>query len=115
MLNPLNLRPINNPEKKSAELMAILPHDIYETSILELNDVIAPSALRVDAKSLNLGEKIARTLFVISFPRYLTEEWFSPVINLDKMFDASIFIHPIDTSKPSKLSRRKLPKSKAKF
>ncbi|OHA62489.1 MAG: conjugal transfer protein TraC [Candidatus Vogelbacteria bacterium RIFOXYD2_FULL_44_9] len=108
MLNPLNLRPINNPEKKSAELMAILPHDIYETSILELNDVIAPSALRVDAKSLNLGEKIARTLFVISFPRYLTEEWFSPVINLDKMFDASIFIHPIDTIQALKTLQKKI-------
>ena len=88
--------------------MAILPHDIYETSILELNDVIAPSALRVDAKSLNLGEKIARTLFVISFPRYLTEEWFSPVINLDKMFDASIFIHPIDTIQALKTLQKKI-------
>src|SRR5204862_5421335 len=24
--------------------------------------------------------------------------WFSPIINLDKIFDISIFIHPIDTS-----------------
>ncbi len=88
--------------------MAILPHDIYETSILELNDVIAPSALRVDAKSLNLGEKIARTMFVISFPRYLTEEWFSPVINLDKMFDVSIFIHPIDTIQALKTLQKKI-------
>lgn len=108
MLNPFKLVARNNPDKKSEELMAILPHDIYESSILELNDVIAPSALRIDAKSLNLGEKIARTLFVISFPRFLTEEWFSPVINLDKMFDVSIFIHPIDTVQALKTLQKKI-------
>ena len=28
----------------------------------------------------------------------MTDNWFSPIINLDKVFDISIFIHPIDTS-----------------
>ena len=39
-----------------------------------------------------------RTFFVISYPRFLSESWFSPIINLDKMFDVSIFIHPINTA-----------------
>jgi type IV secretory pathway VirB4 component len=34
----------------------------------------------------------------MSYPRYLTDNWFSPIINLDKIFDVAIFIHPIDTS-----------------
>ncbi|MDO8183608.1 MAG: conjugal transfer protein TraC [bacterium] len=76
----------------------ILPQDIYELGVLELKDIIAPSALRVSAKSVNLGDKISRTFFVISYPRFLTEGWFSPVINLDKVFDVAIFVHPIDTS-----------------
>ncbi|MFZ2149933.1 MAG: DUF87 domain-containing protein, partial [Minisyncoccia bacterium] len=28
----------------------------------------------------------------------LTDNWFSPIINLDKVFDISIFVHPVDTS-----------------
>jgi conjugal transfer ATP-binding protein TraC len=28
----------------------------------------------------------------------LTDNWFAPIINLDKIFDVSIFIHPIDTA-----------------
>ncbi|MFA6416238.1 MAG: DUF87 domain-containing protein [Candidatus Paceibacterota bacterium] len=108
MLNPFNLNGKKEEEKGPENLMAILPQDIYETSILELNDVIAPSALRINIKGLNLGEKIARTLFVISFPRFLTEEWFSPVINLDKMFDVSIFIHPINTSDALKTLQKKI-------
>jgi len=90
--------PFLNNKKKNEELIPILPQDIYQVGVLELRDIIAPSAMRVTPKSLNLGEKIARTLFVISYPRFLSEEWFSPVINLDSVFDVSIFIHPLDTT-----------------
>lgn len=81
-----------------ASVLAVLPEDIYESANLELQDVIAPSALKIESKSINLGDKIARTFFIISYPRYLSDNWFSPIINLDKVFDVSIFVHPIDTS-----------------
>ena len=85
-------------DEAKASVLAVLPQEIYDSATLELQDVIAPSALRVESKSINLGDKIARTFFIISFPRFLTDNWFSPIINLDKVFDVSIFIHPIDTS-----------------
>jgi type IV secretory pathway VirB4 component len=78
--------------------MGVLPQEIYEAGTLELKDVIAPSAIQISPREIRLGEKIARTFFVISYPRFLTEGWFSPIINLDKIFDISIFIHPIDTA-----------------
>jgi type IV secretory pathway VirB4 component len=89
-----------NPEQTGASpsMLAVLPDQIYESANLELQDVIAPSALKIEPKSINLGDKIARTFFIISYPRYLTDNWFSPIINLDKVFDVSIFIHPVDTS-----------------
>jgi len=80
-------------------ILSILPEEIYQAGVLELKDVIAPSALKISPKELNLGEKIGRTLFVISYPRFLDESWFAPIINLDKVFNASIFIHPIDTAR----------------
>ncbi len=79
-------------------VMPVLPAEIYQQGVLELQDVIAPSALQISPKSLSLGEKIARTFFVISYPRFLTTGWFSPIINLDKMFDISIHIHPLETT-----------------
>jgi type IV secretory pathway VirB4 component len=84
--------------KPKSTVMPVLPTEIYKAATLELQDIIAPSALQITPKSLNLGDKIARTFFVISYPRYLTDNWFSPIINLDKVFDVSIFIHPIDTA-----------------
>jgi len=83
---------------KNQAVMPVLPTEIYKAATLELQDVIAPSALQITPKGINLGDKIARTFFVISYPRYLTDNWFSPIINLDKVFDVSIFVHPIETA-----------------
>ncbi len=85
--------------KKEVPIASILPQQIYNAGVLELKDIIAPSALKVSPKELNLGEKIARTFFVISYPRFLSDSWFAPIINLDKVFNISIFIHPVDTAK----------------
>ncbi|MDE2040892.1 MAG: DUF87 domain-containing protein [Patescibacteria group bacterium] len=86
-------------KKDENPIVSVLPNEIYQAGVLELKDVIAPSALKVSPKDLNLGEKVGRTLFVISYPRFLDESWFAPIINLDKVFNVSIFVHPVDTAK----------------
>ncbi len=95
-------------KKKGVEIVPILPQEIYESGVLELRDVLAPAALKITPKELHLGEKIARTFFVISYPRFLSDNWFSPIINLDRVFDISIFIHPIDTSSVLKTFQKKV-------
>ena len=95
-------------KKEEPELSTILPQEIYNSSTLELKDIIAPSAIKVTAKELNLGEKICRSFFVISYPRFLSESWFSPIINLDKVFDISIFIQPIETSQILRTFQKKV-------
>ncbi len=85
-------------KKEEQQISTILPQAIYDSGALELKDIIAPSALEVTPKQVNLGEKILRSFFVISYPRFLTENWFAPIINLDKVFDVSIFIEPIETA-----------------
>ncbi|MBX4200094.1 conjugal transfer protein TraC [Candidatus Parcubacteria bacterium] len=95
-------------EEKRKDIPSILPKEIFQASVLELKDIIAPSALKVTPKELNLGEKITRSFFVISYPRFLTESWFSPIINMDKVFDVSIFIHPIETSKVLRQFQKKV-------
>lgn len=95
-------------KEKKVEISSVLPQEIYEAGVLELQDIIAPSALKITPKGLNLGEKIARTFFIISYPRYLSESWFSPVINLDKVFDISIHIQPIETEKTLRQFQKKV-------
>ncbi len=95
-------------KEKESNIQSILPQEIFEAGVLELKDIIAPSALKITPKELNLGEKIVRSFFVISYPRYLAESWFSPIINMDKAFDVSIFIHPIETSKVLRQFQKKV-------
>jgi type IV secretory pathway VirB4 component len=82
---------------ENGERESFLPHSVEDTGTLDLKDIIAPSALKITPRELNLGEKISRTFFVISYPASLPDNWFSPVINLDRLFDISIFVHPVDT------------------
>jgi conjugal transfer ATP-binding protein TraC len=88
--------------------LSIMPQDIYEAGTLELKDIIAPSALKISPRVLNLGDKVVRSFFVISYPRFLSESWFAPIINLDKVFNISIFIQPIDTAKVLKQFQKKV-------
>jgi type IV secretory pathway VirB4 component len=97
------------PKPKHVDPIAsILPQEIYQSGVLELQDIIAPSALKVSPRALNLGDKLVRTFFVISYPRFLSESWFAPIINLDKIFDISIFVHPIDTASVLRTFQKKV-------
>lgn len=104
----LDLFKKSEKKKEEVKITSFLPQDIYEAGALELKDVIAPSALKITPRALNLGDKIIRTFFIISYPRYLSEGWFAPIINLDKIYDISIFIHPVDTAKVLRTFQKKV-------
>lgn len=91
-----------------APVAPILPEQIYRQGVLELQDIIAPSALKITPREINLGDKIARTFFVMSYPRVLTDSWFAPIINLDRVLDISIFVHPIDSGEVLKKLQKKV-------
>ena len=95
-------------KKNKLPIAPVLPQEIYEAGVLELKDIIAPSAFKVNPKEINLGEKLIRTFFIISYPRYLSESWFAPIINLDKVFNVSIFIHPVETSRVLRQFQKKV-------
>jgi len=103
-----DLLPFGKKKGPVAPVLPVLPDEIYQTGVLDLQDVIAPHALKVNSRELDLGEKIARTFFVISYPRFLTTGWFAPIINMDKVLDISIFIHPMDTNEMLRKFQKKV-------
>jgi len=88
---------INKKKKNIPEIAPVLPKDIYAKGSLELVDTIAPAALKLGAREIELGEKFARSFYTISYPRYLSDSWFSPIVNLDKVFDIALYVHPVET------------------
>jgi type IV secretory pathway VirB4 component len=88
--------------------ISVLPSDMYSAANLDMKDILAPAAVKITPNELYIGEKMLRTLFVISFPRFLSQDWFTPVINLDKVYDVSIMIHPVETEKALRTFQKKV-------
>ena len=87
-----------NKKNKKKELDEVLASEkYYQEGIAQLQDLIAPSAIKISPKTILVGQTLAQTIFVIAYPRYLQSNWFSPIINIDMPIDISMFIHPIDT------------------
>lgn len=69
--------------------------------------IIAPAGVQVEANYLKIGDKLVKSFFVFSYPRYLSTGWFEPLINLPNIFDVSIFVNPVDTGMALKKLRKK--------
>ncbi len=99
---------LNKKKEDTTALAPVLPKDIYAQGTLDLADTIAPAGLKINSKDLVIGEKLSRTFYTISYPRFLADSWFMPIINLDKVLDVGIFVHPIDTAQALRSFQRKV-------
>ncbi|MAQ59166.1 conjugal transfer protein TraC [bacterium] len=79
-----------------------------KSQLMTLADVIAPSAIDITPKSINISGVNARVYYAVSYPRYLTDGWIEPVLNMAREIDVSIFIHPIDTAETLKKLQKKV-------
>ncbi len=102
MNEPISLR--KKPVASSIEEDPILTKEIiddekvFRQGIISVRDIIAPAAIKVESNYLRLGSKFLRTLFVVSYPRYISVGWFAPIINLNTTFDISMFFYPVKSS-----------------
>ncbi|PID51826.1 MAG: conjugal transfer protein TraC [Candidatus Moraniibacteriota bacterium] len=83
------------PKKPVEEV--IENNEFYQKGVATVRGLIAPSALQVNSDHLQIGGMLSTTLFVVAYPRFLNDNWFSPIINIDFPMDISMFIHPADT------------------
>lgn len=81
----------------------------------EIENIIAPPTIEITPNYLKVGKKLAKTLFVFSYPRYLSTGWFSPLVNIPELTDISIFIHPVDTAMALKNLRKKATQIEAQI
>lgn len=77
-------------------------------SLLTITDVVAPSAVAINPRSINISGTVARVFYAVSYPRYLSDGWLEPVLNLEKELDVTIMIHPINTAETLKKFQKKV-------
>jgi len=81
-------KPANTQEKTKNALSKL------SQGLTSLQDIIAPPAIEVDFTYLKVGQTFYRTLFVAGYPRFVTANWLSPLINFNHTLDISMFIYP---------------------
>mgnify|MGYP001598279894 CR=1 FL=1 len=80
----------------------------YRKGLTSVKDLIAPSAMKLESTFLQVSGKYARTFFVLTYPRFLSSNWLSPIINLEVPMDTAMFIYPMDTGVVMKKFRDKV-------
>lgn len=86
---------------------------IYNEGVTRLKDLIAPSAMKVNYRGLQLSGLYTRSFYVYSYPRYINTNWLSPVVNFDATMDISHFIYPIDSAQIMRVLKTKVAQMNA--
>lgn len=70
-------------------------------------DAIAPAAFVLASDHVMLGNLMAKTMFVYTYPHFLETNWLYQLINLDMPMDIAMFIYPLETNTLLPQLRRK--------
>ena len=91
-------------QQKKQEAAEAVPVNIP----LSISDIVAPSAINVTPRNINISGRLSRIFFAVAYPRYLNDGWLEPILNLEREIDVSIVIHPIDTAETLKKFQKKV-------
>jgi type IV secretory pathway VirB4 component len=94
--------------KQEEERIALEEERTYRKGVASIKDLIAPVAMKVEPSFVRLGDVFCRTLFVVTYPRYVTVGWASPVINLSTQLDLAMFFYPIKADVVLKQLKKKV-------
>ena len=89
------------------------PTETIQKGMASLTDVIAPSSVEVDFNYIRVGERFYKTFFLIGYPRYVSPNWLSPVIDFNHSLNISMFIYPTSSSDVLSDLRRKTAEMEA--
>jgi len=92
-----------------------VPEKLFETEEIGAKDIIAPSSVVLTPNNIKLGNRMGRSFFIFSYPRYLSTAWFSPIVNLDTPFDVGLHINPVETGAVLKQLRKKVTEVQAEL
>ena len=89
----------NKMQAETAEELVTLEEEkVYREGVVSIRDLIAPSAFNVESGFVQLGNQVCRSLFVMTYPRYITIGWSSPIINLSVTMDIGMFFYPVKSA-----------------
>lgn len=91
-----------------SELITLEEERIYREGVVSIRDLIAPAAFSVESNFVQIGNIYCRTIFVSSYPRFISIGWASPIINLSITMDIAMFFYPVKSEIILKQLRNKV-------
>ncbi len=85
----------------------------YRKGLSTVRDLISPSSIHVTTGHLEVGTKLTRSFFILTYPRIISSGWLEGIVNADIAMDLSIFIYPRDSSQVLNELKRKTGKIQA--
>lgn len=92
-----------------------IPEKKDTSSASSIQDVIAPSAIEVDFSHIKIDDNYVRTLFVTGYPRYVSANWLSPLVNFNHSLDISMYIYPSDSKDTLESLRHRIAEMEAEI
>ena len=89
------LSAVEERAKLEAEKIALEEERVYRKGVISVKDLVAPAAMKIEPSFVVLNDVFVRTVFIVSYPRYVSVGWFSPVINMSKTLDVAMYIYPV--------------------
>ncbi|HMS22273.1 MAG TPA: ATP-binding protein [Candidatus Levybacteria bacterium] len=76
-----------------------ITHDVgkLKSGSVSLIDLLAPSSVEVDFKYIRVGDAFYRTFIVIDYPREVSPNWLSILIDYKETMNVSMFIYPVES------------------
>jgi len=115
---PLNIFTLFNkkPDKLKVEStggVTETPAEQLGRGMINVRDIIAPSAIEIDFNHVKIGNNYYRTLFVSGYPRFVGANWLAPIINFEHTLDISFFYYPVSSKTVLEDLRRKITELEA--
>lgn len=92
-MNLLKNLGFKKPESDAATIQS--PAENLAQGMVNVKDIIAPSAIEIDFSHIKVANTFYRTLFVSGYPRFVGANWLAPIINFDHSLDISFFYYPV--------------------
>ena len=86
---------IETKVKTEEAAIALEEERVYRRGVASIKDLIAPGSMKVEPNMVRLGDVLVRTMFIVTYPRYVSVGWASPIINLNATADIAMFFYPV--------------------
>lgn len=95
-------------KKEKVSKVELEQEKTYRKGVVSVLDIIAPAAFETKPGFVRLGDVFARTLFILTYPRYISVGWFAPVLNYNAALDVGMFFYPVESEVVLKQLKKKV-------